>query len=74
VRLEGLGQFKKKKSNDIAWNRTRDLPACIIVPQPTTLICINTTFVSALSFGLASFDVEPIIYIPNLSVTQRIVA
>jgi hypothetical protein len=30
VRLEGL-------DHDLIGNRTRDLPACIIVPQPTTL-------------------------------------
>jgi hypothetical protein len=36
VRLERLGQLKKY--NDIG-NRTRDLPACSIVPQPTTLSC-----------------------------------
>jgi hypothetical protein len=24
-----------KKSNDTIWNRTRDLPACSAVPQPT---------------------------------------
>jgi hypothetical protein len=35
VRLEGLGQLKK--SNDLIGNRTRDLPTCSIVPQPTTL-------------------------------------
>jgi hypothetical protein len=35
VWLEGLG--KLKKSNDIG-NQTRDLPACSIVPQPTTLL------------------------------------
>jgi hypothetical protein len=35
VRLEGLG--KLKKFNDLIGNRTRDLPACGIVPQPTTL-------------------------------------
>jgi hypothetical protein len=35
VRLEGLGQLKK--SNDLIENRIRDLPACNIVPQPTTL-------------------------------------
>jgi hypothetical protein len=35
VRLEGLGQLKK--SNDLIGNRTRNLPACSIVPQPTTL-------------------------------------
>jgi hypothetical protein len=26
-----------EKSNDLMGNRTRDLPACNIVPQPTTL-------------------------------------
>jgi hypothetical protein len=26
-----------EKSNDLIGNRTRDLPTCIIVPQPTTL-------------------------------------
>jgi hypothetical protein len=32
VRLEGLGQLKKSTST-----RTRELPACSIVPRPTTL-------------------------------------
>jgi hypothetical protein len=35
VRLEGLGKFEK--SNDLTGNRTRDLPVCSIVPEPTTL-------------------------------------
>jgi hypothetical protein len=35
VWMEGLGQLKK--SNDLIRNRTRDFPACSIVPQPTTL-------------------------------------
>jgi hypothetical protein len=35
VRLEGLGQLKK--SNEFIGIRTRDLPACSIVSQPTTL-------------------------------------
>jgi hypothetical protein len=35
MRLEGLG--KLKISNYLIGNRTRDLPACSIVPQPTTL-------------------------------------
>jgi hypothetical protein len=34
MRLEGLGKFKKINLIGI---RSRDLPACIIVPQPTTL-------------------------------------
>jgi hypothetical protein len=35
VRLEGLDQLKK--SIGVIGNRTRDLPACSIVPQATTL-------------------------------------
>jgi hypothetical protein len=35
MRLEGLG--KLKNSVDLVGNLTRDLPACSIVPQPTTL-------------------------------------
>jgi hypothetical protein len=34
VRLEGLGQLKKVH---LMGTRTRDLPVCSIVPQPTTL-------------------------------------
>jgi hypothetical protein len=34
VRLEGSGQFKKIH---LIGTRSRDLPACSIVPQPTTL-------------------------------------
>jgi hypothetical protein len=37
VRLEGLDQLKKKKSNDLIGNRARDIPACTVVPQPTML-------------------------------------
>jgi hypothetical protein len=36
VRLEGFGKLKKKKYTSPG-ARTRDLPACSIVPQPTTL-------------------------------------
>jgi hypothetical protein len=35
VRLEGLGKFKK--FIHLIGSRTRDLSACSIVPQPTTL-------------------------------------
>jgi hypothetical protein len=32
------GRIKSiEKSNDFIWNPTSDLPACSIVPQPTTL-------------------------------------
>jgi hypothetical protein len=37
VRLERLSQLKKK-SSDLIGNRTRDLPTCSLVPQPTTLL------------------------------------
>jgi hypothetical protein len=36
MRLEGLGQFKKE-SSDLIENRSRDLPACSITRQLTTL-------------------------------------
>jgi hypothetical protein len=35
MRLEGLG--KLKKSDDLIGHRNGNLPACSIVPQPTTL-------------------------------------
>jgi hypothetical protein len=35
LRVEGLGQLKTL--NDLIGIRTRDLPACTIVSQPTTL-------------------------------------
>jgi hypothetical protein len=35
LRLEGLDQLKK--CNYLIGNRNRDLPACSIVPEPTTL-------------------------------------
>jgi hypothetical protein len=35
VRLKGL--VKLKKNHDLIGPRTRDLPACSIVPQPITL-------------------------------------
>jgi hypothetical protein len=45
VRLEGLGQLKKKKCNHpITGNRNRDLPACSIVSQPTTRPCAPPSF------------------------------
>jgi hypothetical protein len=34
MRLEGIGQLKK--SNDLIKDRSRDLPACSIVHQPST--------------------------------------
>ena len=47
VRPEGLCQWKK--SNDTIGNRTRDLPACSAVPQPTapprlSVFCLSVSF------------------------------
>jgi hypothetical protein len=46
VRLEGLGQLK---NIHLIGTRTRDLPACSIVPQPTKLPCMGNamTFLKA---------------------------
>jgi hypothetical protein len=37
VRPEGLDKLKKKKNIHLIGSRTRYLPACSIVPQPSTL-------------------------------------
>jgi hypothetical protein len=42
VRLEGLGQLKQIH---LIGTRTRDLPVCSIVPQPTTLPRAPTWYV-----------------------------
>jgi hypothetical protein len=48
VLLEGFG--KLKKFNNLIGNRTRDLAACSIVPQPTTLsLGSQTTLASNMS-------------------------
>jgi hypothetical protein len=44
VGLEGLGQLKK---NPLIGTRTRYLPACSIVPQPTTLRLILKALLSS---------------------------
>jgi hypothetical protein len=33
-----------EKLNDLIWNRTRDLPVCIIVPQPNMLSCAQSVY------------------------------
>jgi hypothetical protein len=49
VRLEGLD--KLKKSNDLIGNRTRDIPGCSIVPQPTMLLRTPDTAYGGYSDG-----------------------
>jgi hypothetical protein len=50
VWLEGLGQLKNPMT--ITGNRIRDLPACSIVPQPTTLPRAQKYLVSHVNFVL----------------------
>jgi hypothetical protein len=53
VLLEGLG--KLKKLSDIIRNQTRDLPACSIAPQTTTLLCSSPTTRSLVNGNRASY-------------------
>jgi hypothetical protein len=59
VRLEGLSQLKK--SNDLIGNGICDLPACSIVPQPSTLPltpvkCVITIKLNRPHFTVGSGD------------------
>jgi hypothetical protein len=49
VRLEGIYELKKN-SNDLIGNRTSDLPACSIVPQPITLPRTMVSFLNVFSY------------------------
>jgi hypothetical protein len=59
LRLEGLGQLKKSTSSG---TRTGDLPACSIVPQPTTLprapLEFNTPLLNIIVFILSNSTLE----------------
>jgi hypothetical protein len=55
VQLEGLGQLKK--SSNLIGNGTRDLPACSIVPQPTTLPGAPITYRAGQNFTLMKLEV-----------------
>jgi hypothetical protein len=50
MRLEGLG--KLKNPSDLIGNRTRDLPACSIVSEPTTPNCAPLHFLRHLQIAL----------------------
>jgi hypothetical protein len=52
MRLEGLGKLKKIHLNGI---RSRDLPACTIVPEPTTLLRAPKQEVQGITNRLLSF-------------------
>jgi hypothetical protein len=52
VQLEGLGKLKKSTSPR---TRTGDLPACSIMPRPTTLLCAPTFHVYTAHFGYTSY-------------------
>jgi hypothetical protein len=52
-----------KKSNDLIWNRSRDLPASSVMPPPTTLPCAP----SILEVQIRIFSLRPkliVIYVP----------
>ena len=54
-----------KNSNDTTGNRTRDLPVCSAVPQPTIQIqrkCLAFTSLAKISSGNPSTD--SVVYIP----------
>jgi hypothetical protein len=52
VRLEGLGKLKKKFTP--SGTRTGDLPACSIVPEPTTLTRAPTSHITLVILPLAT--------------------
>jgi hypothetical protein len=57
VRLEGLGKLKKKKKKiHLIGTRTRNFPACSIVPQPTTGHFLLSRLVIFLSFRMATHN------------------
>jgi hypothetical protein len=76
VRLEGLGQLKKKIH--LIGTQTSDLPACSIVPQPNTLprapLMLSTMFISIqtlcekillkilLFFSILQYDVDLVLF------------
>jgi hypothetical protein len=55
VRLDGVDQLEK--SNDLIENRTRDLPACSIVPQPEYELKLRTGYRSVFDL-LSALDIE----------------
>jgi hypothetical protein len=55
VQLEGLGE--SKKSDDLICNRTQDLLACSIVPQPTMLLCGPMLLLLLINFQLNQNDI-----------------
>jgi hypothetical protein len=69
VRLEGLGHLKK--SNDFIGKRTRDLPACSIVPQLITLPSAPNPLVSRSAQDGANFTQCLPSYFHNCSTDGR---
>jgi hypothetical protein len=69
--LEGLDKLKKK-SNELIVNRTRDLPVCSIMVQPTTLprALAYTEYLHAF-FALITFRYG-LLQIPRVSIKQEV--
>jgi hypothetical protein len=62
VRLKGIGQLKK--FNVLIGNRTRDLPACSIVPQAIFLNSNNPKSTRMLAFPLVTTVAMPFTTLP----------
>jgi hypothetical protein len=66
-----------KNSNDIFGNRTRDLPVCSAVPQPTAPLCVHEVAVSLCKCKnvkciiCAQFSVKLQIFIPQFLIKIR---
>ena len=68
VRLEGLCQWKK--FNDTIGNRTRDIPACSAVPQPTAPPLVNplNTDLNPICHLLALLGAHHILHVSRIRV------
>jgi hypothetical protein len=71
MRLEGLRQLKN--FSNLNGNRTRDLPSCGIVPQPTTLRrAVLYIYVRGLNVGLVFLMLAEIAFEINSLVSSNI--
>jgi hypothetical protein len=68
VQVEGLGKLKNSKDLIVIW--TRDLLACSIVPQPTTIPCAPLTPLYLLTYLLT--ELSPSWGAANCAATQKL--
>ena len=62
-----------KNSNDTIWNRTRDLPTCSAVPQPTALFFI-VSFKTHVSQAYVTIGLIILQYNCNVCISDIIVS